>query len=90
MTKQNYEKEPYGEPVMEIIELEDDAITTSGCNPYGYCGDSGNCPPVGVCADDSICTDGICIAYGCASYMICSDCSGDSLNNQTFCTANKH
>lgn len=77
MTKQNYEKEPYGKPVMEIIELENDAITTSGCNPYGYCGDSGNCPPVGVCSDTP-CAD-------CRSDFVCLSDSGHG--RDTLCMA---
>ncbi len=53
-------REKYEKPVMEIIELEGDVITTSGvCMP-----DSDSCSPVGVCGDDycpwehvSPCTD---------------------------------
>jgi|GEM_PF-6322229 len=56
-------KEFYGKPVMEVIEIEDDAIRTSGGQEV--CQDTG-CAPVGVCSDG-----------GCAPVAVCSDCFMD-------------
>ncbi len=51
MTKEKYEK-----PVMEVVELQDDVIITSGGIPY--CTEAGHCPPVAVCQwGDSIIHD---------------------------------
>ena len=58
-------KEFYGKPVMEVIELVDDAIRTSG--GHEICPDGG-CAPVGVCMGNT-CSD-------CAGYGVCSDCTG--------------
>ena len=41
-------KEFYGKPMMEVIEIEDDAIRTSG--GHEICPDGG-CAPVAVCVD---------------------------------------
>ncbi len=37
MTKEKYEK-----PVMEVVDLQDDVILTSGCNPDTGCFNDGN------------------------------------------------
>ena len=46
-------KEKYVKPIMEVVDLKDDVILTSGgCPPVGICPDT--CSPVGGCTD--ICT----------------------------------
>lgn len=66
-------KEFYGKPVMEVIEIEDDAIRTSG--GQAGCPDTG-CAPVAVCGSD-------CLGDG-----VCWDCKNDgAYSPDTFCGA---
>ena len=45
-------KEKYETPIMEVVDLKDDVILTSGdgCPPVGICPDT--CTPVGICSGD--------------------------------------
>ncbi len=67
-------KEFYGKPVMEVIEIEDDAIRTSG--GHEICPDTG-CTPVAVCSDG-----------GCAPVAVCSDCFMDGIDSPMMSGAN--
>ena len=52
MTKEKYEK-----PIMEVVDLQDDVILTSGCNPDYGCSSDGDCTFDGYepvpCSDQS-------------------------------------
>ncbi len=62
-------KEKYVKPIMEVIDLKDDVILTSGgAIPICIGADAGGCPPVAVCIE------------GCPL----DSCSYDNYNDSSF------